>query len=165
MTRASIVCVFYSGFYAQLTAEAKHPFVICLYAMVPFQFVPDPSVSFIRGSAVDFFNLLCNLPVFYLMCRYFPAYPFVIRSTRYAAESTKQPDRISMCLMFFFYCLIYGFMPYQAQPRLLSASSNFFKKDASISARSFSALSSLFSARSRSSSDISLSVFRLPRLS
>ena len=42
-----------------------------------------------------------------------------------------------MFFVFLFDCLIYVFMAYQAQPRLLSISASFFKKEASISAALF----------------------------
>ena len=72
------------------------------------------------------------------------------------------------CALFFVFLfdrLIDLSVPDQAQPRLLSSSSSFFRKDASISACSFSARRILFSARSFSSSDISSNGFDLPRLS
>ena len=67
--------------------------------------------------------------------------------------------------MFLFDYLINVFVPLPAQPRLLSISASFFRKFISISACSFSTRNILFSARSFSSSVISSSGFRFPRLS
>ena len=80
-------------------------------------------------------------------------------------EFAKNSDRVTMLFVLFLDRLIDLSMPDQAQPRLLSISSSFFKKDTSISACSFSARRILFSARSLSSSDISSIGFVRPRLS
>ncbi len=67
--------------------------------------------------------------------------------------------------MFFFNSLINMFISQQAQPRILSISSSFFKKDASISACIRFALSSFNSAFSFSTSERVSSGLHLPRLS
>ena len=80
-------------------------------------------------------------------------------------NETDKQDWIVIFFVFLLDCPIDMFLAYQAQPPLLSISSNFFKKDISISARLFSARRSLTSARSFSTSVISSGDFLFPRLS
>ena len=133
--------------------------------MIPFQLVTNPAVAFVRTRHMDPFNLISNPLVFCFASRNLSTQPFIVCSTAYMSQSAKRSDWIAMPFMFFFDCLIDLGVPYQAQPRLLSISLSFFRKDASISACFFSARRILFSARSLSNSDISFNGFVLPRLS
>ena len=158
----TIVCIFYRRLYVKLTADPQDSFIIGLYAMITFQFIPDPPVSLVWGIFVDLFYFICYPVVFQLAFRCLPMQPFIIRRMRNTSKPAQAPDGIPMIFVFLFYRPVYGFMPDQAQPRLLSISSSFFKKDISISARSFSACSSFTSARSLSSSLISSGAFLFP---
>ena len=114
---------------------------------------------------MDFFYQCCNSSVFQFIFRYFTVQPLIVGSSGHPAQLTKCLYRIIVVLMLFFDCLIYRFMTNQAQPRLLSISSNFFRNDNSISARCRLAFSSFNSARSFSISVRESSGFLLPRLS
>ena len=114
---------------------------------------------------MDFFYQFCNFSIFQLTFRCFTIPPFVISGSGHSAQLTKRLYRIIMLLVFFLDCLIYRLMTNQAQPRLLSISSNFFRNDTSISARCRLAFSNFNSARSFSISVSVSSGFRLPRLS
>ena len=133
--------------------------------MITFQIIPYSAVTFIRVLHMDLRDRICNPLVLYLIGRGIPVEPFIVCSPAHLSQPAKGIDRISVLFIFFFDRLIDLLMPDQTQPRLLSISSSFFKKDASISARSFSARRIRFSARSFSSSDISASGFERPRLS
>jgi len=133
--------------------------------MISVQIIADPSVPFIRILLVDLFDLISDPFVFRFMSRLASSQPFVVRCSVYTPKITKRTDRIPLLFVLLFDRLIDRSMPDQAQPRLLSISSSFFKNDASISARSFAARRIRFSARSFSSSDISSNGFVLPRLS
>ena len=133
--------------------------------MIPFQIITKPAVTFVRAFHMDLFNLISNPLVFRLISRDVSMQPFIICGTTYMTKLTKLTDRIVMLFVLFFDSLIDLCIPYQTQPRLLSISSSFFRKDASISARSFSARRILFSARSLSNSDISSKGLVRPRLS
>ena len=114
---------------------------------------------------MDFFYQCCNFSVFQLTFRYFTIQPFVICGSGYSAQFTKRLYRIIVFLVFFLDCLIYRLITNQAQPRLLSSSSNFFRNDNSISACCNLAFCSFNSARSFSTSVRVSSGFLLPRLS
>ena len=159
------IIVFDRRFDAFFSADSKHSFVIRFDSMVTFQIIPYSSITLVRAFHVDFFNFISYPFVFYFISRNAPVEPFIVSRTAYMTHLAKCYDGISMLFMLFFDCLIALSVPDQAQPRLLSISSSFFKKDASISARSFSARRILFSARSLSNSDISSNGFARPRLS
>ena len=159
------VRIFNRGFDAFFSSDPQYPFVIYFDIVIPVQIITYSPVSLIRTLPMDFFYLLGNLFVFFLISWNTPMQPFIVCSPAHLSQPAKGNDRISVLFMFFFDRLIDLLMPDQTQPRLLSISSSFFKKDASISARSFSALRIRFSARSFSSSDISSSGFERPRLS
>ena len=133
--------------------------------MVTFQIISYSAVTFFRILPMDLFYFIGDSVVFCFLNRGISAQPFIVCCPAYMPELTKSTDRITMLFVFFFDRLVDLSMPDQAQPRLLSISSSFFKKDTSISARSFSARRILFSARSFSSSDISSNGFVRPRLS
>ena len=133
--------------------------------MVTFQIIPYPAVALVRTSHMDLFNRISDPVVFCFISRGISVNPFVVCGAAYMPQPAERPDRVTMPLVFFLDCLVDLSVPDQAQPRLLSISSSFFRKDTSISARSFSARRILFSARSLSSSDISSTGFERPRLS
>ena len=114
---------------------------------------------------MNLFDFISNSVVFCFIIGKTPMQPFIVCSPTYMSELAKRTDRITMLFMLLFDRLVDLFVPDQAQPRLLSISSSFFKKEASISACFFSAHKILFSARSLSSSDISSNGFFRPRLS
>ena len=162
---ASTIRVLDRGFDPFLPTDPKYTFIVCLDSMITFQIIPYSAVALIRTGHMDLFNLLSDSFVFCFISRDASAKPFVVCSTAYMPQFAERSDRITMFFVFFFDRLIDLPVPDQAQPRLLSISSSFFKKDASISARSFSARRILFSARSFSNSDISSTGFNLPRRS
>ena len=133
--------------------------------MITFKVITYSTIAFIRAFLMNLFNFFCDSFVFFLTRRNTSVEPLVVSSTTYVPKPAKRLDWITMCFMLFFDRLIDVFVPDQTQPRLLSISLSFFKKDASISARSFSARRILFSARSFSNSDISSTDFVRPRLS
>ena len=147
--------------------------------MITLKVITYSTIAFIRAFFMNLFNFFCDSSVFFLTRRNTSVEPFVVSSTTYVPKPAKRLDWItmrfmlffdrlidvSMRFMLFFDRLIDVFVPDQTQPRLLSISLSFFKKDASISARSFSARRILFSARSFSNSDISSTDFVRPRLS
>ena len=133
--------------------------------MITFKVITYSTIAFIRAFLMNLFNFFCDSSVFFLTRRNTSVEPLVVSSTTYVPQPAKRLDWITMCFMLFFDRLIDVFMSDQTQPRLLSISLSFFKKDASISARSFSARRILFSARSFSNSDISSTDFVRPRLS
>lgn len=133
--------------------------------MITFKVITYSTIAFIRAFLMNLFNFFCDSFVFFLTRRNTSVEPLVVSSTTYVPQPAKRLDWITVRFMLFFDCLIDVFVPDQTQPRLLSISLSFFKKDASISARSFSARRILFSARSFSNSDISSTDFVRPRLS
>ena len=133
--------------------------------MITLKVITYSTIAFIRAFFMNLFNFFCDSSVFFLTRRNTSVEPFVVSSTTYVPKPAKRLDWITMRFMLFFDRLIDVFVPDQTQPRLLSISLSFFKKDASISARSFSARRILFSARSFSISDISSTDFVRPRLS
>ena len=133
--------------------------------MITFKVITYSTIAFIRAFLMNLFNFFCDSSVFFLTRRNTSVEPLVVSSTTYVPQPAKRLDWITMCFMLFFDRLIDVFVSDQTQPRLLSISLSFFKKDASISARSFSARRILFSARSFSNSDISSTDFVRPRLS
>ena len=133
--------------------------------MITLKVITYSTIAFIRAFLMNLFNFFCDSSVFFLTRRNTSVEPFVVSSTTYVPKPAKRLDWITMRFMLFFDRLIDVFVPDQTQPRLLSISLSFFKKDASISARSFSARRILFSARSFSNSDISSTGFVRPRLS
>ena len=133
--------------------------------MITLKVITYSTIAFIRAFFMNLFNFFCDSSVFFLTRRNTSVEPFVVSSTTYVPKPAKRLDWITMRFMLFFDRLIDVFVPDQTQPRLLSISLSFFKKDASISARSFSARRILFSARSFSNSDISSTDFVRPRLS
>ncbi len=133
--------------------------------MITLKVITYSTIAFIRAFLMNLFNFFCDSSVFFLTRRNTSVEPLVVSSTTYVPQPAKRLDWITMCFMLFFDRLIDVFMSDQTQPRLLSISLSFFKKDASISARSFSARRILFSARSFSNSDISSTDFVRPRLS
>ena len=153
------------GFDPFLPTDPKYTFIVCLDSMITFQIIPYSAVALIRTGHMDLFNLLSDSFVFCLTSRDASVKPFIVCRTAYLSQLAKNSYWITIRFVFFLDCLIDVSMPDQAQPRLLSISSIFFRKDASISARSFSARRILFSARSFSSSDISSNGFVRPRLS
>ena len=154
----SVVGILDRGFYPFLPADPQYAFVVYLDAVIRLQIILYSTIAFIGTFQVDLL-VLCFIG------RNTSVEPFVVCCTAYMPKLAKRSDRISMLFMFFLNRLIDLLMSDQAQPRLLSISSSFFRKDASISARSFSARRILFSARSFSSSDISSTGFDLPRRS
>ena len=162
---ASFICILDSGFDSKLSTNSQNSLVIHVNIMIPLKVISDSTVSLVRTFHMNLFYGFCNHSVFSLGLRYFMMQPFVIGGTADTADFAKCTDWIIMFFMFFLDCQIYVFVANQAQPRLLSISSNFFKKDTSISARSLAARSSFTSARSFSSSVISSSGLRRPRLS
>lgn len=133
--------------------------------MVTLQVVSNSSVSFVRAFQVDLLYLISDFLICFFIRGVPSMYPLIISCSTYFPNFTERIDGTVMLFVFFFDCLIDQFMSDQTQPRLLSISLSFFKKAASISACSFSALRILFSARSRSNSVISLAGFERPRLS
>ena len=133
--------------------------------MITLKVITYSTIAFIRAFLMNLFNFFCDSFVFFLTRRNTSVEPLVVSSTTYVPQPAKRLDWITVRFMLFFDCLIDVFVPDQTQPRLLSISLSFFKKDASISARSFSARRILFSARSFSNSDISSTDFVRPRLS
>ena len=133
--------------------------------MITLKVITYSTIAFIRAFLMNLFNFFCDSSVFFLTRRNTSVEPLVVSSTTYVPQPAKRLDWITMCFMLFFDRLIDVFMSDQTQPRLLSISLSFFKKDASISARSFSERKILFSARSFSNSDISSTDFVRPRLS
>lgn len=129
------------------------------------KFIIQSSIPHIRMFLMDCFQLAGNLFVQPVICCFYTIQPFVISRSCNIAKLTQGSDRVMVFFMFRFDCLINVFLSFLAQPRLLSISASFFKKSASICACSFSARKIRFSARSFSSSDISASGFRFPRLS
>ena len=161
----SVVGILDRGFYPFLPADPQYAFVVYLDAVILLQIILYSAITFIGTFRVDLLNFSGDPFVLCVIGRYTSMEPFVVCCMAYMAQLAKRSDRISMLFMFFLDRLIDLFMPDQAQPRLLSISLSFFKKDASISARFFSARRILFSARSFSSSDISSTGFDLPRRS
>ena len=133
--------------------------------MISVKIISDSTISFIRTFVMDFFYHLGDSFIFGFIERDLPVQPFVIRSSAYFSKLAKCNNWITMLRMFFFNGLINMFISQQAQPRLLSISSSFFKKDASISACIRFALSNFNSAFSFSTSERVSSGLRLPRLS
>lgn len=131
--------------------------------MVMVESVPDSSISFIWRFCMALFYLVSNPSVIFFIFRNFSMQPLIISCPGNFSEFAKGLNRIMIVFMFFFDCLIYIPIMDQAQPRLLSISSSFFRKEVSISAYAFSALKILTSARSFSNSVISSGDFRLPR--
>ena len=148
-----------------LSTNTKNPFVIYFYSMITFQIISYSAVSFIRRVCMYCFDFICNTSVLRFTGRNLSMKPFVISCSAYISKFTKCADRITVNFVFFFDRLINLSMSKQAQPRLLSISSSFFRNDASISAFSRLAFSNFNSARSLSSSVKESSDFRLPRLS
>ena len=133
--------------------------------MIACKVIPYPSVSFIWIFCMDGFYKFCNSFILSLIYRFASVKPFVVSGSGYASKSAKFSDRISVFFMLVFDYLVYMAMTDPTQPRLLSSSSSFFKNDASISALSRFAFSSLSSAFSLSISVRVSSGFLFPRLS
>ena len=133
--------------------------------MISIKIISDSTISFIRTFIMDFFYHLGDSFIFGFIGWDFSVQPFVICSSAYFSKPAKRSNWIIMLCMFFFNSLINMFISQQAQPRLLSISSSFFKKDASISACIRFALSSFNSAFSFSISERVSSGLHLPRLS
>ena len=161
----SVVGILDRGFYPFLPADPQYAFVVYLDAVILLQIILYSTITLIGTFRVDLLDHIGNPFVLCFIGRNTSVEPFVVCCTAYMPKLAERSDRITMLFVFFFDRLVDLSMPDQAQPRLLSISSSFFKKDASISARSFSARRILFSARSFSSSDISSNGFVRPRLS
>ena len=161
----SVVGILDRGLYPFLPADPQYAFVVYFDTVILLQIILYSAITFIGTFRVDLLNFSGDPFVLCVIGRYTSMEPFVVCGPVHMAQLAKGSDWISVFLMFFFDCLIDVYMPDQAQPRLLSSSSSFFKKDTSISARSFSARRILFSARSLSSSDISSTGFERPRRS
>ena len=69
---------------------------------------------------MDLFYFICYPLVFQLAFWWLPMQPFIIRRMRNISKLTQAPDGIAVIFVFLFYRPVYGFMPDQAQPRLLS---------------------------------------------
>ena len=110
----TIVCIFYRRLYVKLTADPQDSFIIGLYAMITFQFIPDPPVSLVWGIFVDLFYFICYPVVFQLAFRCLPMQPFIIRRMRNTSKPAQAPDGIAVLFMFCFYRPVYRFMPDQA---------------------------------------------------
>ena len=165
LSGAPVTGILDRGLDSFFAADPEHTFIVYLDSVVALQIIPYSAVTHIGTGHVDFFNLFSDPLIFDFISRDASVKPFVVGCTAYMPQLAKRPDRITMFFVFLFDRLIDLSVPDQAQPRLLSSSSSFFRKDASISACSFSARRILFSARSCSSSDISSNGFDLPRLS
>ena len=161
----SVVGILDRGLYPFLPADPQYAFVVCFDAVIRLQIIIYSTITFIGTFRVDFLDHIGNPIVLCFIGRNTSVEPFVVCGPVHMAQLAKRSDRISLFFVFFLDRLIDLLMPDQAQPRLLSISSSFFKKDASISARFFSARRILFSARSFSSSDISSTFFDFPRRS
>lgn len=160
----SMVRILNSRLDSFLTENLEYPFVIYFDVIRTFQFISYPAVSLVRTFGMYFFYGICNSQVFYFVLRYTSVPPFIEWSSAYLTKFSENRYWITISFMFFFDYLIDP-VSGQAQPRLLSISLSFFKKDISISTYSFSARSSLFSALNRSSSVISTVGFVRPRRS
>lgn len=165
MPAASFTGILDCGFYAFYFADAQHSLIVDIDLMIPFKIISDTTIAHLRILCMYLFNLICNPLVLCFVSRYVSVKPFVVYCPIDLAQLAKRCYWITVILVLFFDCLIDFFVSDQAQPLLLSISSSFFKKDASISARCFSARKILFSARSFSTSDISSCGFVFPRLS
>ena len=161
----SVVGILDRRFDPFLPADPQYAFVVYLDAVILLQINLYSTITLIGTFRVDLLDHIGDPFVLCFIGRNTSAEPFVVCGPVHMAQLAKRSDRISMLFMFFLNRLIDLLMSDQAQPRLLSISSSFFRKDASISARSFSARRILFSARSFSSSDISSTGFDLPRRS
>ena len=162
---ASFICILDSGFDSKLSADSQNSLIIHINIMIPLKVISDFAVSLVRTFHMNLFYGFCNLSVFSFSPRHFMMQPFVVSRAADSTDFAQYRNWIVVCFVFFLYCLIYVFVTNQAQPRLLSISSNFFRKDTSISVRSLAARSSFTSARSFSSSFISSSGLRRPLLS
>jgi hypothetical protein len=63
---------------------------------------------------VDLFSLISDSFIFHLISRSISIQPFIVCGTAYMPQFTKCSDRITMCFVFFFDCLIDMCIPNQA---------------------------------------------------
>ena len=77
---------------------------------------------------MDLFHKLRNLLVFQLSGALFTAKPAVVGCSGHTQQFAGYLYRIAIFFVTFFYCQVDMRLPYLAQPRLLSISSNFFSK-------------------------------------
>ena len=136
--------------------------IIGVDAMVSLQIITDPAISFVGTFLMDLFNLFCNSEIVLFCFWKFAVQPFIVGSPGYFSNPAEFCDWIVVFFIFLSDCLINVLLFQPAQPRLLSISSSFFKKDASISARCLRAFSSFNSARSFSTSERESSGFLFP---
>ena len=124
----TVVLVLNGGLYIQTTANPEYPFLIYIQIVVMSQIVLDPAVAFVWILCMYLFHKLCEFLVFNLSGTLLAAEPTIVTCSGHSQDSTRQFYRVAIRFLVLFNCQINMRLPYLAQPRLLSISSNFFSR-------------------------------------
>lgn len=133
LSGTSVVFVLNCGFDIPLTADSQYTFLVYSNIVIMIQIILDSTIPFIRALCMNSLNDLCNPFIFYLSLALLSAQPTVVCRSGYTEVFAGYFYRISIFFLTFFNCQIDMALPYLAQPRLLSISSNFFSRLHSIS--------------------------------
>ena len=96
--------------------------------MVACQIVLNATVTLVRVSNMDLLHNLGYLLVFQFSAAFLPTEPAIIGCSGYTKYIARCFYRISVFFFAFLNCPVDMGLPYLAQPRLLSISSNFFSR-------------------------------------
>ena len=124
----AVVLVLNGGLDIQAAADAQYPFLVHIYLVVMSQIILDPAVAFVRILCMNLLHKFRNLLVFQLPGALFAAKPAVVGRSGHAQLLTGQFHRIPIFFLTFSHCQIDVRLPYLAQSRLLSISSNFISR-------------------------------------
>lgn len=128
-----VIFVLNCGFDILLTADSQNTLLIYSDIVIMIQIILDSTIPFIRALCMNSLNDLCNPFIFYLSLALVSAQPTVVCCSGYTEVFAAYFYGISIFFLTFFNCQIDMALPYLAQPRLLSSSSNFFSRLHSIS--------------------------------
>lgn len=128
-----VVFVLNCGFDIPLTADSQYTFLVYSNIVIMIQIILDSTIPFIWVLCMNSLNYLCNPFIFYLSLALISTQPTVVCCSGYTEVFAAYFYGISIFFLTSFNCQIDMALPYLAQPRLLSISSNFFSRLHSIS--------------------------------
>ena len=106
LSGAAMAAVFHRGAYIFGPADAQHPLIIHMDAIVVTQIVIEPPIALIRAFLMDFFDLVSQALILLSSMAQFPTRPSVVGGTGHMEQFACRFNGIPFFLVALLHCLV-----------------------------------------------------------